>query len=185
MLSGLSMTDIEAYQDPTLVRWVAHMLVQGMTITEIKGKLRENAFIDTQLPSDGVERLIRLAQSDAKELRSLVIAQQEMGDTDWMRLESYARRKRSIERIEQTIVEANDLAESVGHLGQVVYMEGALHKAQDALDDFTGAKAAKPVVQVNLSYDPLDQMRTIIQEEVQKEMNTVDVIELPEVAEEE
>ena len=46
-------------------------------------------------------------------------------------------------------------------------MEGALHKAQDALDDFTGAKAAKPVVQVNLNYDPLDQMRTIIQEEVQ------------------
>jgi len=108
-----------------------------------------------------------------------------MGDTDWMRLESYARRKRSLERIETAIEEANDLAESVGHLGQVVYMEGALHKAQDALDDFTGAKAAKPVVQVNLSYDPLDQMRTIIQEEVQKEMNTVDVIELPEVTEEE
>ncbi len=175
MLSGLSMTDIEAYQDPALIRWVAHMLVEGLTITEIKGRLRDNAFIDTQLPSDGVNRLIRLAQSDAKGLRDLVIAQQEMGDTDWMRLESYARRKRSLERIETAIEEANDLAESVGHLGQVVYMEGALHKAQDSFDDFTGAKAARPVVQVNLAYDPLDQMRSIIQEEVQREINTVDV----------
>jgi len=43
------------------------------------------------------------------------------------------------------------------------------------MDDFTGAKAAKPLVQVNLSYDPLDQMRTIIQEEVHKELNTVDI----------
>ena len=59
-------------------------------------------------------------------------------------------------------------------------MQQAVIKAQDSMDDFTGAKESKPLVQINLGYDPLDQMRSIIQEEVQKEMDVVDIEPLDE-----
>jgi len=161
--------------DPDLVRWIAHLLVQGFNITEIKQKVRENALMESCIPPSVVDSLIRLAQGQADELRALVLHKAEMADSDWLRLDSYARRRRAIGKLEDLVDEAHDMSDTVGQLGQVAFMQQAVIKAQDSMDDFTGAKAAKPLVQVNLSYDPLDQMRTIIQEEVHKELNTVDI----------
>lgn len=167
-------TDI-VKSDTALIRWVAHLLVQGHNVTSIKQKLRENSLMDSALAPSDVNRLIRLAQNEAEELSAMILSKAEMADADWLRLDSYARRKRAIKKLEEVVDEAHDLAETVGHLGQVAFMQQAVIKAQDSMDDFTGAKQAKPIVQVNLNYDPLDQMRSIIQEEVHKELNTVDI----------
>ena len=167
-------TDITK-RDPDLVRWVAHLLVQGNNITQIKQKLRENSLMDSALAPSDVDSLIRLAQLEADSLKELVLHKAEMADSDWLRLDSYARRKRAVEKLEELVDEAHDMSDTVGHLAQVAFMQQAVIKSQDSMDDFTGAKANKPIVQVNLNYDPLDQMRTIIQEEVHKEMNTIDI----------
>ena len=172
-------TDI-AKRDPDLVRWVAHLLVQGNNITEIKQKLRENALMDSALAPSEVDRLIRLAQLEADSLKELVLHKAEMADSDWLRLDSYSRRKKAIKKLEDIVEEAHDLSDTVGHLGQVAFMQQAVIKAQDSMDDFTGAKESKPLVQINLGYDPLDQMRSIIQEEVQNEMDVVDIEPLDE-----
>jgi hypothetical protein len=50
-------------------------------------------------------------------------------------------------------------------------MVGGLIKAQESLDKFTGAQEAAPQVVVNVGYDPLQQFREVIQEE----LNTIDV----------
>ena len=59
-------------------------------------------------------------------------------------------------------------------------MVAGLLKAQDGIDALTGAAKAQPVVQVNLNYDPLEQMRHAIQGAI----DAPEVVEvLPEPAE--
>ena len=72
-------TDITK-RDPDLVRWVAHLLVQGNNITQIKQKLRENSLMDSALAPSDVDSLIRLAQLEADSLKELVLHKAEMAD---------------------------------------------------------------------------------------------------------
>ena len=50
-------------------------------------------------------------------------------------------------------------------------MVGGLIKAQESMDKFTGAQEAAPQVVVNVGYDPMEQFRTVIQDE----LRTVDI----------
>ena len=95
----------------------------------------------------------------------------EMDDIEHQRLDSYARRRRAIGRLEAVIESAHSQADSVGKLNQVSFMVGGLIKAQESLDKFTGAQEAVPQVQINVGYDPMEQFRTVIQDE----LRTVDI----------
>ena len=50
-------------------------------------------------------------------------------------------------------------------------MIGGLVKQQDQLDKMSGAQDAKPQVVVNIGYDPIDQFRQVVQEE----LRTIDI----------
>jgi hypothetical protein len=50
-------------------------------------------------------------------------------------------------------------------------MVGGLIKQQDQLDKMSGAQDAKPQVVVNIGYDPIDQFRQVVQEE----LRTIDI----------
>ena len=76
------------------------------------------------------------------------------------------RRKKVIEMMEDLCVDAVGKADSVGQLNQVAFMLAQLQKAQDSMDSFTGSKAPPVSVVAHVSYDPLEQMRKVIQEEV-------------------
>ena len=96
-------------------------------------------------------------------MRDFVRARAELEDVDWQRLDSYRRRVSAMDRLEDIVQSAHAMADSVSHLNQVSFMVAGLLKAQDGLDALTGAAKAQPVVQVNLNYDPLEQMRHAIQ----------------------
>ena len=97
-------------------------------------------------------------------MRWLTVAKAELDDTDWLRLDSYARRRRTLAKMEAVVESAHGQADTVSKLNQVSFMLGGLTKMQDSMDAMTGAKDAKPAVVVNIGYDPLEQMRTVIQE---------------------
>ena len=94
-----------------------------------------------------------------------------MGDTDWLRLDSYARRKRMLSLTEGIIHQAHAMADNVSALNNVSFMVGGLVKQQDAMDKMSGAQDAKPQVVVNIGYDPIEQFREVVQEE----LRTIDV----------
>ena len=95
----------------------------------------------------------------------MVVARAELGSTDWLRLDSYTRRRRVIGKLENVIEKAEDQADSISKLNTVSFMLNGLTKAQESMDKFTGAQEAAPQVQVNIAYDPLDQFRGVIQAE--------------------
>ena len=97
-------------------------------------------------------------------MRWLTVAKAELDDTDWLRLDSYARRRRTLAKMEAVVTSAHAQADTVSKLNQVSFMLGGLTKMQDSMDAMTGAKDAKPAVVVNIGYDPLEQMRTVIQD---------------------
>jgi hypothetical protein len=101
----------------------------------------------------------------------MVVSKAEMEDVEQQRIDSYARRKRALSRLEAVIESAHGQADSVGKLNQVSFMVGGLIKAQESLDKFTGAQDAVPQVVVNVGYDPLQQFREV----VQQELNTIDI----------
>jgi hypothetical protein len=107
----------------------------------------------------------------ADDLRHLTIAKAEMGDTDWLRLDSYARRKRMLSLTEGIIHQAHAMADNVSSLNNVSFMVAGLVKQQDAMDKMSGAQDAKPQVVVNIGYDPIEQFREV----VQQELRTIDV----------
>tara|TARA_Y100000401_G_C8183905_1_gene155374 strand:+ start:67 stop:399 length:333 start_codon:yes stop_codon:yes gene_type:complete len=104
----------------------------------------------------------------------MVISRAELGSTDYLRLDSYTRRKKNLKRLERIIDKAESEADSVSKLNSVSFMVGGLMKAQESMDKFTGAQEAVPQVQVNIGYDPLDQFRNVIQ----KEANTPPTIDI-------
>ena len=112
-----------------------------------------------------------LADREADELQSFAVARAELDDVDWLRLDSFARRKRNMARLEGMILQGHALADNVAKLNNVAFMISGLMKAQDALDKMTGAQDAKPQVVVNIGYDPMQQFRQVVQEE----LNTIDI----------
>ena len=153
-----------------LIRWVAQLKVQGLKDSDVRRKLVEAGMIDASLPPGRWKRLMRLSKREAEEMRWLTVARAELDDTDWLRLDSYARRRRTLAKMEAVVHAAHGQADTVSKLNQVSFMLGGLTKMQDSMDAMTGAKDAKPAVVVNIGYDPLEQMRTVIQEVVDVEV---------------
>ena len=147
-----------------MIRWVAQLKVQGLKDSDVRRKLVEAGMIDASLPPGRWKRLMRLSKREAEEMRWLTVARAELDDTDWLRLDSYARRRRTLAKMEAVVHAAHGQADTVSKLNQVSFMLGGLTKMQDSMDAMTGAKDAKPAVVVNIGYDPLEQMRTVIQD---------------------
>lgn len=148
-----------------LIIWMAQQLIRGRKAPEIRRRLYE-ASLDTLLPQGEFNSLMLEAQTSSNQFRGLAIARAEMDDTDWNRLDSFARRKRALVRMEAIVDAAHRQADTVSKLNQVSFMVGGLVKQQDSMDKLTGATDSKPQVVVNVGYDPLEQMRTVIQKEV-------------------
>jgi len=157
--------------DEALVRFIAHQLVRGKSEKEVRRALVENSLLNSRSPPSKFRSLIRQASIVADDIRYMVVAKAEMDDVEHQRLDSYARRRRAIGRLEAVIESAHTQADSVSKLNSVSFMVGGLIKAQESLDKFTGAQEAAPQVVVNVGYDPLQQFREVIQEE----LNTIDV----------
>ena len=157
--------------DEALVRYVATLLVKGKSESEIRKSLNENSLIPSANALKGFDLLMSQAEQVADEIRWMVVSKAEMEDVEQQRIDSYARRKRVLARLEAVIESAHGQADSVGKLNQVSFMLGGLIKAQESLDKFTGAQDAVPQVVVNVGYDPLQQFREV----VQQELNTIDV----------
>ena len=157
--------------DEALIRYVATLLVKGKSESEIRKSLNENSLIPSANALKGFDSLMSQAEQVADEIRWMVVSKAEMEDVEQQRIDSYARRKRVLARLEAVIESAHGQADSVGKLNQVSFMLGGLIKAQESLDKFTGAQDAVPQVVVNVGYDPLQQFREV----VQQELNTIDV----------
>ena len=151
--------------DEDLIRWVALALGNGKSESEIRRTLGENTLFDSRPSPSAWKSLMFAGISEAKQLRSLVISRAELGSTDWLRLDSYARRKQGMQTLQRLIEQAEPMADSVSKMNSVSFMVGGLMNAQDKMDKLTGAVLSQPKVQVNISYDPLDQFRGVIQAE--------------------
>jgi len=141
------------------------LLVEGKSESEIRRTLVENRLLESAAPSEVWSDLLSASVSEAEEMRGMVVARAELGSTDWLRLDSYTRRRRVIGKLENVIEKAEDQADSISKLNTVSFMLNGLTKAQESMDKFTGAQEAAPQVQVNIAYDPLDQFRGVIQAE--------------------
>ena len=150
--------------DEALVRFVANLLVRGYSEKEVRMKLIENSLFHSRASPSEWRTLIRQSSLVAEDIKYMVVAKAEMDDIEHQRLDSYARRKRAIES-------AHSQADSVSKLNSVSFMVGGLIKAQESMDKFTGAQEAAPQVVVNVGYDPMEQFRTVIQDE----LRTVDI----------
>jgi len=157
--------------DEALVRYIATLLVKGKSESEIWKTLNENSLVSSRVAPQQKTSLMSQAEQVADEIRWMVVSKAEMEDVEQQRIDSYARRKRALSRLEAVIESAHGQADSVGKLNQVSFMVGGLIKAQESLDKFTGAQDAVPQVVVNVGYDPLQQFREV----VQQELNTVDI----------
>jgi len=156
--------------DESLIRWTAMLIAQGYKKHEVRKKLAD-ADLDRRLTQEAFNSLMSLADREADELQSYAIARAELDDVDWLRLDSFARRKRNMARLEGMILQGHALADNVAKLNNVAFMISGLMKAQDALDKMSGAQDAKPQVVVNIGYDPMQQFRQVVQEE----LNTIDI----------
>ena len=170
---------VDPCDDPDLVKWVSQLLIQGLRGDEIRRRLTESSLIHSRFAPGQWKRLIRAAEIEAQHMRDFVMARAELEDVDWQRLDSYRVRKDAMSRLEDIVESAHSMSDSVSHLNQVSFMVAGLLKAQDGIDALTGAAKAQPLVQVNLNYDPLEQMRHAIQGAIE-EKAVIDIApELP------
>ena len=123
---------------------------------------------DSHLDRNEWNSLMRRARSETESMRQFVMQRAELDSVDYLRLDSYNRRKRMMARLEGLIEKSISESDSVSKMNSTSFMIGGLLKAQNDMDAFTGAKEAAPQVQVNIGYDPMDQFRTVIQAEVSK-----------------
>ena len=151
--------------DESLVRWIAMLLIEGKSESEIRRTLVDNRLLESRLPPSVWSDLLSASVAEAEGMRAMVINRAELGSTDWLRLDSYTRRKRVIDRMERVVDKAEEQADSISKLNTVSFMLTGLNKAQESMDKFTGAQEAVPQVQVNIGYDPVDQFRGVIQSE--------------------
>lgn len=163
---------IEKKHDEPLIRYVAVLMVRGQSESQIRRTLNDNSLVSSRSPTSEFRSLMRQAAILADDIRWMVVSKAEMEDIEQQRIDSYARRKRALSRLEAVIESAHGMSDSVGKLNQVSFMVGGLVKAQESMDKFTGAQEATPQVVVNVGYDPLTQFREVIQ----KELEVVDVI---------
>tara|TARA_R110001592_G_scaffold102696_2_gene289738 strand:+ start:2124 stop:2732 length:609 start_codon:yes stop_codon:yes gene_type:complete len=166
---------IEKKHDETLIRYIATLLVKGKSEREIKRTLNDNSLISSRIAPHDYRSLMRQSAILADDIRWMVVSKAEMEDIEQQRIDSYARRKRALARLEAVVESAHGMSDSVGKLNQVSFMVGGLIKAQESMDKFTGAQEATPQVVVNVGYDPLTQFREVIQDELE----VIDVIEQP------
>lgn len=152
-------------EDESLIRWVAMLLIEGKSESEIRRMLVENRLLESQAPPSVWRDLLSASVGEAEAMRGMVLNRAELGSTDWLRLDSYTRRKRVIDRMESVVDQATEQADSISKLNTVSFMLTGLNKAQESMDKFTGAQEAVPQVQVNIGYDPIDQFRGVIQAE--------------------
>ena len=164
-------------EDEQIIRWVALALIDGRKETAIRNEVNSMR-ISSQPSRQELTSLIRCAREEAEGMRNFIMAKAEMGSVDYLRLDSYTRRKRMMARMEGLIESAVSQADSVSKMNSASFMLGGLLKAQESMDKFTGAQEAAPQVQINIGYDPLDQFRNVIQKESEK--NIIDVVELEE-----
>jgi len=157
--------------DEALVRFVAGLLTRGYSEKEVQMKLVENSLFNSRASPSEWRSLIRQASLVAEDIKYMVVAKAEMDDIEHQRLDSYSRRRRAIGRLEAVIESAHQQADSVSKLNSVSFMVGGLIKAQESMDKFTGAQEAVPQVVVNVGYDPMEQFRSVIQDE----LNTIDI----------
>lgn len=155
-------------EDDAVVRWVALLSLEGMTVKEIRDKLLQDRLISKTMSEDRIRNICARALATRGDLKGLVQAKAELTDQTWLRLDSYLRRKRVVEMMEQVISTAVGEAQTVSQLNQVSFMLAGLAKVQDQMDAFTGSKAPPVSVVAHVSYDPLEQMRRVVQEEVRK-----------------
>lgn len=172
-------------EDEALIRWVALLLIEGQKESDIRRNLTENALITSSLAPDSWKSLMRSASIEAESMRSLVISRAELGNTDWLRLDSYSRRKRTLDRIEDLVEYGMDQVDSVSKANSVSFMAAGLIKAQDSMDKFSGAAQAAPAIVVNVGYDPMDQFRNVIQTEGSRIIDVEPTEEIPDDSEEE
>lgn len=162
-------------EDEALVRWCALLLIEGKRESEIRRDLVSNSLIQSAIAPDSWKCLMSAANNEAQSMRSLVINRAELGNTDWLRLDSYTRRKRTLDRIEDLVSYAHDQVDSVSKANSVSFMAAGLIKAQDSMDKFSGAAQGAPQVVVNVGYDPMDQFRSVIQSESVIEIEAIEV----------
>ena len=156
-------------EDHALVRWCAMLMLEGLTESEVKRRLIESSLLHSRPSPDRLRRPLRRAAIELDSMTDVVLARAELHDTDWLRLDSYLRRRKVLDGLEEVFDRAVDEADSIGQMGQAAFIGQGVVKAQESLDSFTGAKQAKPHVVVQVNYDPVDQMRAIIQSEVKVE----------------
>lgn len=166
---------IEKKHDEPLIRYVATLMVKGKSEREIIRTLNDNSLISSRISPHDRRALMRQAAILADDIRWMVVSKAEMEDIEQQRIDSYARRKRALARLEAVVESAHSMSDSVGKLNQVSFMVGGLIKAQESMDKFTGAQEATPQVVVNVGYDPLTQFREVIQDELE----VIDVGEQP------
>ena len=152
--------------DEALVRFVGGLLTRGYSEKEVRMKLVENSLFNSRASPSEWRTLMRQASLVAEDIKYMVVAKAEMDDIEHQRLDSYARRRRAMGRLEAVIESAHQQADSVSKLNSVSFMVGGLIKAQESMDKFTGAQEAAPQVVVNVGYDPMEQFRTVIQDEI-------------------
>ena len=161
-------------EDDAVVRWVALLSLEGMTVKEIRSRLLEDRLISKTMSEDRIRNICSRALATRGDLKHIVQAKAELTDQTWLRLDSYLRRKRVVEMMEQVISSAVGEAQTVSQLNQVSFMLAGLAKVQDQMDAFTGSKAPPVSVVAHVTYDPLEQMRRVVQEEVRRG-KTIDI----------
>lgn len=155
-------------EDDAVVRWVALLSLEGMTVKEIREKLLQDRLVTKAMSEDRIRNICARALATRGDLKHIVQAKAELTDQSWLRLDSYLRRKRVIDMMEQVISTAMGEAQTVSQLNQVSFMLAGMAKVQDQMDAFTGSKAPPVSVVAHVSYDPLEQMRRVVAEEVKK-----------------
>ena len=158
---------VPVHEDDQIVRWVALGLIDGRKEMEIKSEVQQMR-INSQLDRNEWNALIRRGREQAAEMTNFIMSKAELSSTDYLRLDSYQRRKRMMARLEGLINSAVEQSDSVSKMNSTSFMIGGLLKAQNDMDAFTGAKEAAPQVQINIGYDPMDQFREVIQSESEK-----------------
>ena len=169
---------VPLHEDEQIVRWVALALIDGRKETEIRNEVNSMR-ISSQPSRQGWTSLIRRGREEAEGMRSFILAKAEMGSVDYLRLDSYTRRKRMMARMEGLIECAVAQSDSVSKLNSTSFMLGGLLKAQESMDKFTGAQEAAPQVQINIGYDPLEQFRGVIQLESQSNIINGKTLDVP------
>ena len=108
-------------EDEQIIRWVALALIDGRKETAIRNEVNSMR-ISSQPSRQEWTSLIRCAREEAEGMRNFIMAKAEMGSVDYLRLDSYTRRKRMMARMEGLIESAVSQADSVSKMNSASFM---------------------------------------------------------------